>query len=194
MSKPERGLPKSFSLKVPEGPVTLGDYLDEPRPETHLERPVGLQSGTGSYGNSGQQKTDEIALESPPRIPENRRDAASSTEFVDFKKDSSTAVAGKPTKRRGSPPRRQFNMSPETIRMLDELIAHVRTNSQERDVRSSEILHALVLAAHEARPYLDLSEVPQRGKWGSANAAAFPVALKSAFEEGMARSVWKRNK
>lgn len=29
MAKPERGLPKSFDIKVPDAPVRLGDYLDE---------------------------------------------------------------------------------------------------------------------------------------------------------------------
>lgn len=85
-------------------------------------------------------------------------------------------------------------MSPDTLRMLDDLIAHVRTHSQERDVRASEIVHALVMAAHEVRPYLDMSGVPPRGKWGSATAAALPVALKEAFQEGIARVAWKRSK
>ena len=64
----------------------------------------------------------------------------------------------------------------------------IRTNSAERDVRASELIHAWVLAVHEVRPFLDLSHVPPRGKWGSATAAGLPVALKDAFQSAIARS------
>jgi hypothetical protein len=86
-----------------------------------------------------------------------------------------------------APPRRQFNMSPETLRMLDDLVNHIRMHSAERDVRASEVVHALVLAAHEVQPYLDLTKVPARGKWGSPTAAALPVALKDVFQEAIGR-------
>jgi hypothetical protein len=79
-------------------------------------------------------------------------------------------------------------MSPETLRMLDELLAHIRLYSAERDIRASELVHALVLAVHEVRPYLDLTHVPPRGKWGSPTAAALPVALKEAFQKAVARA------
>ncbi len=79
-------------------------------------------------------------------------------------------------------------MAPETLRMLDELLTHIRTYSAERDVRASELVHALVLAVHEVRPYLDMTDVPPRGKWGSATAAGLPVALKEAFQKAVARS------
>jgi len=78
-------------------------------------------------------------------------------------------------------------MSPETLRMLDDLVNHIRMHSAERDVRASEVIHALVLAAHEVQPYLDLTRVPARGKWGSATAAALPVALKDVFQEAISR-------
>jgi len=79
-------------------------------------------------------------------------------------------------------------MTPDTLRMIDELLAHIRTNSAERDVRASELIHGLVLAVHEVRPFLDLSHVPPRGKWGSASAAGLPVALKDAFQQAIARA------
>lgn len=70
--------------------------------------------------------------------------------------------------------------------MIDELLLQIRTNSAERDVRASELMHALVLAVHEVRPFLDFSQVPPRGKWGSASAAALPVALKETFQKAVA--------
>lgn len=79
-------------------------------------------------------------------------------------------------------------MAPETLRMLDELLTHIRMYSAERDVRASELVHALVLAVHEVRPFLDLTAVPPRGKWGSPSAAALPVALKDACQKAIARA------
>ena len=147
MSKPERGLPKDFDIKVPDRPVQLGDYLDEPIPP---QRPA------------------------IPRAPEPVFTPAAPIEPV---RVVALETLQPILSRRGSPPRKQFNMTLETMRMIDELLSHIRTNSAERDVRASELIHALVLAVHEARPYLDLSHVPPRGKWGSASAAELPVAL-----------------
>jgi len=151
MAKTERGLPKSFDIKVPEGPVRLGDYLDE-APATAPPVPAAL----------------------PPPVP--------------VPPPAPIPIAAPRPAVRASPPRKQFNMTPETLRMLDDLLGHIRLYSAERDVRASELVHALVLAVHEVRPYLDLTEVPPRGKWGSATAAALPIALKDAFQKAMAKA------
>ena len=156
MSKQERGLPKDFDIKVPDRPVQLGDYLDEPPPP---QRP---------------------AITPPPPAPA----PFEPVRVIAMEPQPPPAPAVK----RGPPPRKQFNMTPDTLRMIDELLSHIRTNSAERDVRASELIHALVLAVHEVRPFLDLSHVPPRGKWGSATAAGLPVALKDAFQQAIARS------
>jgi hypothetical protein len=148
MAKTERGLPKSFDIRVPEGPVRLGDYLDE------------------------------APAAAPPPSP-------SVTPVTPPEPD---VVAASPALRRTNPPRKQFNMAPETLRMIDELLAQIRMHSAERDVRASELVHALVLAVHEVRPFLDLTQVPPRGKWGSPSAAALPVALKETFQKAVAKS------
>ena len=163
MSKPERGLPKDFDIKVPNRPVQLGDYLDEPPPERAVPARVPEPLYTPPIQPPPavlMEPVRAVAIEAPQPI----------------------------VSRRGSPPRKQFNMTPETMRMIDELLSHIRMNSAERDVRASELIHALVLAVHEARPYLDLSHVPPRGKWGSATAAELPVALKDAFQQAVARA------
>lgn len=155
MAKPERGLPKNFSIRVPDGPVTLGDYLDEaPRPTAVVSIPI-------------------------PPAPL----AMAATPLPDVEPFVRPALL----QTRATPPRRQFNMSPETLRMLDDLLNHIRQHSAERDIRASEVVHALVLAAFEVQPYLDLARIPTRGKWGSSTAAALPVALKSVFQEAIAR-------
>ena len=165
MSKPERGLPKDFDIKVPDRPVQLGDYLDEPPPP---QRAAAARAPEPPVYTPPVQPPPTVIME-PVRV------VAMETPLP--------AAA-----RRGSPPRKQFNMTPETMRMIDELLSHIRMNSAERDVRASELIHALVLAVHEVRPYLDLSHVPPRGKWGSASAAELPVALKDAFQQAVARA------
>lgn len=163
MAKPERGLPKSFDIKVPDGPVQLGDYLDEaPPPPVAASVPAAPPTATLAESITAPIATVAPRLEPPPI----------------------RAAAGV----RNTPPRKQFNMAPETLRMLEDLLAHVRLYSGERDVRASELVHALVLAVHEVRPHLDLTQVPPRGKWGSASAAALPVALKDAVQKAIAKS------
>lgn len=180
MSKPERGLPKSFTIRVPEGPVTLGDYLDEPAPKPAAAPPPPPPPPPPP---APVIEAPPVALPAvavapapvyyqPPPPPEPRPVAQ---------------VLPVPRTTAAAPPRRQFNMSPETLRMLDDLVNHIRMHSAERDVRASEVVHALVLAAHEVQPYLDLTKVPARGKWGSATAAALPVALKDVFQEAIGR-------
>jgi hypothetical protein len=89
--------------------------------------------------------------------------------------------------RPGAVPRKQLNATPETIRMLDDLLVQVRQQSMEKDIRTSELFHAMVLCVYEARAYLDLSGVEPRGRWGSPTAASLPVALKNAFTDAIAR-------
>ena len=165
MAKKERGLPSSFDIRVPEGPVQLGDYLDEefttPEPPPRSPEP----------------------LEHPP-LPMTAYNRAYP---VLSSYESARGLSGQGV-RPTSVPRKQVNMTPETLRMVDELLAQVRTYSMEKDVRNSELFHALVLCVYEARGNLDLSGVPPRGRWGSPTAAALPVALKNAFQEAVART------
>jgi hypothetical protein len=81
-------------------------------------------------------------------------------------------------------------MTPETIKMVDELLDYVRTYSIQKDVKASELFHGLVLALYEARERLDLSRVQPRGRWGTPTAAALPIALKNTFQAAIAE--WHR--
>ena len=129
-----KGLPDGFDIRVPDGPVELGDYLEETAPPA-------------------------VVLSPAP-------------------------VVARPM----APPRKQVNMTAETLRMVDELLTHLRQYSQQRDVRASELFHALVLAVWEVREQLDLSPVQPRGKWGSPTAMALPVALKNSFQKAIVRA------
>jgi hypothetical protein len=178
--KNNRGLPPSFSLDIPDpksdAPVQLGDYLDEvdaaiplavkpalarhqePSPVVETRRPVERMPET-SY---------------PPAPPESSEPAT-----------SKSALSRRKKKIKG-PARKQINAAPETLRMIEELIDHVQTYSVQKDAKASEVFHALVLALHEAREFIDLSDVPARGRWGTPTAKAFPILLKNAFQDAIA--------
>jgi len=89
-------------------------------------------------------------------------------------------------------PRKQVNMAPETLRMVEELLDYIRTYSVQKDPKASELFHGLVLALYEAREYLDLSNIQPRGRWGTPTAASFPIAIKNAIQAAIAE--WHRVK
>jgi hypothetical protein len=173
MPKNIRGLPKDFELNVPvSAPVELGDYLDDSPLPAGKRQTVDPVSEPNPLAWTPVPDRPNVQLDSPSaHVPGPRIDPEAPTS----------------SKRPAVPPRKQFNMTPETLRMVDELLIHIRNNSAERDVRASELFHALVLAIHEVRPLLDLSRIPTRGRWGSPQAAALPIALKEAFQDAMAR-------
>jgi hypothetical protein len=162
--KETRGLPPDFDLNLPtDKPVELGDYLDEevaPKP-----------SATAPPAVSAPPPPVYALPPAPAPQPFSQRPYLSRQQL-----------------RPGAVPRKQLNATPETMRMLDELLMQIRQQSMEKDVRTSELFHAMVLAVYESRAYLDLSTIPPRGRWGSPTAASLPVALKNAFMEAISRS------
>ena len=77
-------------------------------------------------------------------------------------------------------------MTPETLKMVDELLDYVRIYSVQKDIKASELFHGLVLALYEAREHLDFSSVQPRGRWGTPTASALPIALKNVFQTAIA--------
>ena len=165
MAKPSRGLPSSFQLAVPaaafDAPVQLGEYLDDPP--------------------------------SPPARPPTARPAAQATQPGLVRAAGPATDTRPPARPRPKPrvnaPRKQLNMNAETLRMVDELVRRVQAASGQPDAKVSELFHGLIGALYEAREHLDLSRVPPRGRWGSATARAFPMALRAAFREAIAEWV-----
>lgn len=190
MAKENRGLPASFKIDIPDRPkpVDLGDYLDEveaapvarPAPRRSSPSPAPLPAPTRPSENivefPKQAATVQEELEGPP---------APKTEDEDKE-------IGKPKRRKRrvpkAPPRKQINTTPETQRMIEEIIDYVQSYGAQRDAKASEIFHALILALHESLEVLDLSGVPARGRWGTPTALAFPISLKSAFKAAIAES------
>lgn len=171
--KESRGLPPGFDLNLPtDKPIDLGDYLDE-----EVDRPTKLN----------EPKQMDVPAPPPPEALPPMMTTPGTT----------TAIPGpypqrgylsRQQLRPGAVPRKQLNATPETMRMLDELLVQIRQQSMEKDVRTSEVFHAMVLSVYEARAYLDLSAVPPRGRWGSPTAASLPVALKNAFMDAISRT------
>lgn len=177
-------MPPGYNLNIPsqsEEPVKLGDYLDEVDAAPTAPRPAVAKR---------DEQTNVIEL---PRAKEGRTEAASeSTE--EAPKPAENQTAKKRKRKRKGPARKQINATPEAISMIEELIEHVQTYSVQKDAKASEVFHALVLALHEAREYIDLSEVPARGRWGTPTAKAFPISLKNAFQEAIATAFKKHRR
>ena len=166
----KRGLPESFSLDVPESaihrPVELGDYLDEEN------TPPAKKRTREEPGRNVVEMGEALSRSSPQ--PQPRK------------------ALPKPRRLTTTVLRKQVNMNPETLQMVDELLEYVRTYSPQRDIRASELFHALVLSLHESRAELDVSEIPPRGRWGTPTAQAFPVGLKNAFRKAIVEDYYRK--
>jgi hypothetical protein len=184
-SKKSPGLPPSFDIDIPrrdEGPVKLGDYLDEVEAAPPAPRAV------------PQKRDDESKVIEMPRpaspAPDVPGDQAA-------KEPSTTVEEQAPKKRRRKrkgPVRKQINATPEALKMIEELIDHVQTYSVQKDAKASEVFHALVLALYEAREFIELGDVPARGRWGTPTAKSFPISLKNAFQEAIAAAYKKHRR
>lgn len=72
-------------------------------------------------------------------------------------------------------------MTPDTLRMSDELLELIRGGSGQRDTKANELFHALVLLAYEVRGELDVHTIPKRGQWGTPTARAYPLEIRNVF-------------
>jgi hypothetical protein len=163
---------------VIDGPVDLGDYLDSDR---ELAPPIQKQP------EPVQPRAENILqmprpVDSPPFAPSYEQ----SPVYSEPQAPLAQGRLPRPSQRK------QLNMNPDTLRMVDELIAHVQRYSGQRDAKASELFHGLVSALYEARDLIDLQDIPSRGRWGTPTARAFPVALKNAFQHAIAEWYRKR--
>jgi len=88
-------------------------------------------------------------------------------------------------------PRREISMTPETLRMSDELLEVIQKGSGQRDTKANELFHALVLLVHEAMDEIDTHSIPKRGRWGTPTARAYPLELKNAFLKALLKKYGK---
>lgn len=193
MAKENRGLPPSFKIDIPDrpAPVELGDYLDEveaapaPRP---TPKPVAPSPAPQPQVARASENVVEFPKAAAPAVA--REEVVEPGRLPKPQAEPDSQAQSKRRRRRipKAPPRKQINTTPETQRMIDEIIDFVQSYSVQRDAKASEIFHALVLALHESTEFLDLSTVPARGRWGTPTAQAFPISLKSAIKAAIAQS------
>lgn len=173
----KKGLPSDFNLDLPrknERPVDLGDYLDEEIRPSVPPRPVSKAKPAESNVVELPRSDSASAEKAPPAL-------ATTLEG----QQPRAKRKRKPGKKKG-PNRKQINATPETLSMLEDLVEHVQSYSEQSDAAASEVFHGLVLALYEAKEFIDLADVPLRGRWGTPTAKAFPVSLKNAFQEAIA--------
>lgn len=162
MPKTKPGLPSGFALDVEEdAPVQLGDYLEETAPGRE-------------QGRAPSRVVELPAREQAPPEPAPPR-ATSAAE---------PAPVARPA--RDKPINTQVNMTLDTKNKLEALIARVRDYSAEKNPKGSDIMCALVEAAHDAISQLEFSAVPKRGQWGKPTARAYRDRLSAAFAKGIA--------
>lgn len=179
MAKPARGLPTDFSLDLPdEGPVVIGDFLDEPPPAMP----------------SARQPQRPVVQSVPEPAPVER---VIRPEVMAVRREEEERLPPRPVMRAPKGPsiiRYQLNMTPKSKTMLEEIVEHVRTYSPEIDARTSEVFQGIISLLHNAMDELELAELPRRGAWGSVTAKNFPGELSEAFEGAILRAARKRGR
>jgi hypothetical protein len=182
VAKGNRGLPASWSLDVPsevvDGPVQLGDYLDE-----DITRPVAPSSQPVTSPQSDQRIVN---------FPRTSEEVPNPYSHLNTERVPRPFTSPQHFKQVRAVQRKQLNMAPETLRMVEELLDRIQRYSGQRDAKASELFHGLVSALYEARELIDLQDIPSRGRWGTPTARAFPVALKNAFQRAIAE--WCRTR
>jgi hypothetical protein len=171
-----RGLPTNFALDLPpqEGPVQIGDFLDEP-PPVHVAPKRAPQTEQVSLEPADQRFTPSI-------VPSRREGESRGTQ----------APVVRPKVARPKPSRCQVNLTPKAEDMLAEVLEHVKNFSPYDVANATEVFQGLLGLLHGALDELDLSELPRRGAWGSVTARNFPSSLGEAFEKAFVRSARKR--
>lgn len=192
MAKAQAGLPEGFDINVSSsdlaGPARLPGYLDDD-PVLELAR---LQKQAAKPAIPARAAEPKVEAPPPtPTPPRSETEPFSPIESVPSKPAPSLPAAYFPTAPQAAeaprPPRRrlQINLNPEGERMVEELLDLVSNQSAESRIKVSEFVQALVLTLYNSRSEISLGTLPQRGRWGSPTAKAFPVALAQAFREAI---------
>lgn len=185
MANQQRGLPSGFGIKVPatatQRPVDIGDYLDDDSPA--VAPPVVTPKRTPPP--AATVPSQPVLRETPPPRQNKARETVVASRQEEAENDSESASAPQPGATRKSPPRKQINMRPETIKKAEDLIRFVQTYSVQKDTKASEVFDAIVELLHDAKSKIDLSQVTPRGQWGKSTAKAFRTSLKNAFGQAI---------
>ncbi|MBI1213740.1 MAG: hypothetical protein GC190_19955 [Alphaproteobacteria bacterium] len=201
MAKFKPGIPDSFTLNV-EPVRDLGDYLDEPSPTPQRrpkpqEQEVRGEEAPATPQPSMVEATPTPTVQPEPVVTKPAFIAPSTPVERIIERPVPQTVVDEPTRPtqpinedvapKPKAPRREISMTPETLRMSDELLDLIRSGSGQRDTKANELFHALVLLVHEAMDEIDPHGIPKRGRWGTPTARAYPLELKNAFLRALLR-------
>jgi len=197
VAKAKRGLPESFSLNVSKDePVQWGDYVEEemtprrpPAPPPDTSKIVTMPTPAERIAEPPVAQAPQVMRSPGPPTP--RPQEYPEEPFAAPLRARRREPVPQPVRQAPRPLRVQLNLTPDTQRMLEALMDDVQTYSAEKKAGMADIYEALILAAYEAREENDFSRVRPRGRWGTPTAAAFRVALKSAFQRGIAAHIQK---
>lgn len=198
MAKNKPGLPEGFELNL-DGPVQLGDYLDEDFSENtarvvaakraRVEPPPQVATlAEPTPPPPAPRAQVVVAPPTPAPTPQPRHDSV--LDLGEARRSRSLGRA--PSFRR--PERVQLNMRPETVKMFNEIVEFVQRYSLQNDAKASEIFDAVINVLHESKEELSFGDVPRRGKWGTPTAKAFPTSLGNAFARAIALHYAKQPK
>jgi hypothetical protein len=200
--KKNRGLPSTFQIDVPraalDGPVQLGEYLDEVdaapivRPAPRVQPQPAVSPTPVNYPQAMQPPhapyvSNVVEMPRPQPAPTFAPEPQPQAYAVPPVQADARRLGAK------AAPRKQMNMNPETLRMVEELLTYIRTFSGQKDAKASEMFQGLVTAIYESKELLNFSNVQPRGQWGTPTAKAFPTALKNSFQLAIAEWV-RRNR
>lgn len=207
MAKFKPGIPDTFTLNV-EPVRDLGDYLDEPSPMPQRKaKPLAPREEEARGGDTlpapevpaprvepspaapppPQTLTVEAIIETDVVPPPERPQAKAYPQAPAPPAPRASAPVNDDATLKPKAPRREISMTPETLRMSDELLDVIRSGSGQRDTKANELFHALVLLVHEAMDEIDPHSIPKRGRWGTPTARAYPLELKNAFLRALLR-------
>jgi hypothetical protein len=82
------------------------------------------------------------------------------------------------------PRRLQINLSVEAERKVLELLELLNSQSREK-INISDLTQGLILSLYDARDEINVSRLPDRGRWGTPTARSFPTALGHALREAI---------
>jgi len=181
MAKNKPGLPEGFEIDL-DSPAQLGDYLDEDNTARVL---------TAKRANAPAAQPQKILVEqlqvsaakSPP-APENHFAQPQNGSVLDLAEARRRTFQKPAAVRR--PDRKQFNMRPDTLKMVADIVEFVQRYSLQNDAAASEIFHAVISVLHDAKEEMAFNDVTRRGKWGTPTARAFPTSLGNAFARAIA--------
>lgn len=184
MAKTKRGLPAGYAFDIPtEGPVRLGDYLDE----FAAARPAAV-AAPASGTSLTPEKVVEVALPSQKTVAAGRKEGTSIAKGapVHVVHEDAAVHEEKPAARtRPNYPRMEINLSAQAQRMVHEIIENVQQYSVQHNAKASEVFQAMVEVLYRSLNRIEYAQVPRRGKWGTPTAAAFRVALGEAFAKAI---------